>query len=175
MVMQTAFLLQHLEKQRIWMLREKNITCATRVGQSAVAQQWWCAISLTQRDKSSLYQLWAPHLLLGNQCSDLLHGVQRVDKTDSLTNRKTNSFLWWEKTISFTTFVLFLTVMGLNPDKNTWLNQGMVVDSINLSDWSQRGRGPSWSPNQNSKKRKSSPPHLPLVGGRVKGSLVFRV
>ncbi len=39
MIVQTAFLLQHLEKHLNLDAGRKNITCITHVGQSAVAQQ----------------------------------------------------------------------------------------------------------------------------------------
>lgn len=95
-----------------------------------------------------------------------------------LTHWRTERQRFWLRgeenlSVSLHRFGLFLTVMGLKPKRNSWLNQGMVDNSIKLSDRSKQGRGPSWSSNQPSKKKKSSPPHLPLVGGRV--CLVLKV
>lgn len=162
--MQTAFLLQHLA-MKILTLLPFVLDNLQLLNNDNVQHLWHRGTSISYGLRTCFLETYV--LICCMECKEWI----------KLTHwqREGQQFFVGEKTISFSIFVLFLTVMGLNPKRNTWLNQGMVDDSIKPSDWSQGGRGPTWSLNQNSKKKESSPPHLPLVGGRVKGSLVFRV
>lgn len=153
---------EYILHQSCWTVNNDNVQCLWLRGTNKV--------SITYGTHT--YILETNVLTLWMECREWIRlshwQTQRQSDSSDCGGRR-------RKSLPPSDFYPILTVMGLNPTKNTWLNQGMVNDSINFSIWSPRGRGPSWSSNQNLKKRESSPPHLPLVGGRVKGSLLVRV